>query len=80
MEVMKKFHGDRFWYEVSDLGQGEPIAVFRARDPLALQMIMDYKRKMQELGILTGMKEALLDDLAKDFVKYGATAQLRFPD
>ena len=80
MKVEKKFQGTGFWYEVSGLELSEPIAVFRGRDPLALQVIMDYEQKMEQLGILTAKKRMLLQDLAKDFVKYGATAQLRFPD
>ena len=80
MKVEKKFQGQESHYEVTGLEVGEPIFVLRGRDPLALRIIMDYEQQLNQLGILSGMKEALLQDLALDFVKYGATAQLRFPD
>ena len=80
MEVKKQVSGQDSLYEVTGLEVGEPIFVLRGRDPLALQMLMEYRRQMENLEIMSGPKSILLNDLAKDFVKYGATAQLRFPD
>ncbi|KKM99433.1 hypothetical protein LCGC14_1148010 [marine sediment metagenome] len=80
MKVERKYVGSESHYTITGLEVGEPIFVLRGRDPLALQILMDYERSMDGLGILSEMKKALLQDLAKDFVKYGATAQLRFPD
>lgn len=80
MKVERKYQGQESHYEVTGLEVGEPIFVLRGRDSLALEAIFEYRARLKMLGLMDSHKEILLDDIAKDFVKYGATAQLRFPD
>ncbi len=85
MKVERKYKGNvngkqLTYYEVTDLEQGEPIFVLRGRDTLALQILMDYQQRIEAIPRRKKGKLIRLSSLIDDFVQYGATAQLRFPD
>ncbi len=85
MKVEHKYQGvsgkeQSSFYEVTGLEPGEPIFVLRGRDSLALQILMDYQTRIEAIPRRDRGKLIQLQDIINDFVKYGGTAQLRFPD
>lgn len=79
MRVTRRYnsHGGAFEYVVEDVLPEEPIFVVRARDPIGLAIIEQYR--LMAGALLSDERLNELNAKRDEFISFGR-GQLRFPD